>query len=153
MTRHIRSVTASMLVSGAIVCVLLAACTSSSSTTTSPAAASTSGDVCASLTALQSSVDALVHISPLQVGTQGVQDAVAKVQTDLDAVASAAGSDLGPQVDALKQSVSAVATTLSSGQSLSTMAGQLATQLPAVGTAWTNLTTAASSLNCNLSST
>ena len=135
----------------AIACVLLAACSSSSSTTTSPAA-SPSADVCASLQALQSSVDALVHISPVQVGVQGIQDAVAKVQTDLDAVASSAGSSLGPQVDALKQSVAAVGTTLSSGQSLSAMVGQLATQLPAVGTAWTNFTTAASSLNCDLSS-
>ena len=143
----------SMFAMVAVACVVLAACSSSSSSSTSPAAASTSGDVCASLQALQTSVDALVHISPVQVGVQGIQSAVAKVQTDLDAVASSAGSDLGPQVDALKQSVAAVGTTLSSGQSISAMAGQLATQLPAVGTAWTNLTTAASSLNCNLSST
>jgi capsule polysaccharide export protein KpsE/RkpR len=135
-----------------VACVVLAACSSSSTTTTSPAAASTSAEVCASLQALQTSVDALVHISPLQVSVQGIQDAVAKVQTDLDAVASSAGSDLGPQVDALKRSIQEVATTLSSGQSVSAVAGQLATQLPAVGTAWANFTSAASSLNCDLSS-
>ena len=132
-----------------------AACTSSSSTTsttTTSAASSSAADVCGDLTALQTSVNGLLNVNVVQTGTDGVKSALATVQSDLDALAASASAQLGPQVDALKQSLTAVATTLSSGQSVSAIASQLATQLAAVGTAWTNLQSAASSLNCNLGS-
>jgi len=144
------------VVAPVLVVVALAACSSSSSTTTttSPVGPTATGSdaTCASLQALQSSVDALVHINPVEAGTAGIQDALTKVQQSADAVEADASSDLGPQITSLKQSLAAVGTTLSSGASIATMATQLATQLPAVATAWTQVTTAAAAMNCNLSS-
>ena len=145
-----------LLIAGAFgalaVVLLLTACSSSSNSTTSPSASSTV-DVCASLQTLDSSVQALLSVKPLQVGTSGVKAAVSQVQTDLDAAAGAASTQFGPQIDALKQSVQAVSDTLTSanGQSIATVATQLATELPAVKTAWDNLQAAVSSLNCGLS--
>ena len=149
MRSNVRHVIAPVLVA-----VALAACTSSSSTS-SPAAPTATGSAatCASLQALQSSVDALVHINPVEAGTAGIQDALTKVQQSADAVEADASSDLGPQITSLKQSLAAVGTTLSSGASIATMATQLGTQLPAVATAWTQVTSAAAAMNCNLSST
>ena len=150
MRSNVRHVIAPVLVA-----VALAACSSSSSTTTTSSAAVTatgSAATCASLQALQSSVDALVHINPVEAGTAGIQDALTKVQQSADAVEADASSDLGPQITSLKQSLSAVGTTLASGASIATMATQLATQLPAVSSAWTQVTTAATAMNCNLSS-
>jgi hypothetical protein len=148
MRSNVRHVIAPVLVA-----VALAACSSSTSTS-SPASATATGSAatCASLQALQSSVDALVHINPVEAGTAGIQDALTKVQQSADAVEADASSDLGPQITSLKQSLAAVGTTLSSGASIATMATQLATQLPAVATAWTQVTSAASSMGCNLSS-
>jgi hypothetical protein len=148
MRSNVRHIMAAVLVA-----VALAACTSSSSTS-SPAAPTATGSAatCASLQALQSSVDALVHINPVEAGTAGIQDALTKVQQSADAVEADTSSDLGPQITSLKQSLAAVGTTLSSGASIATMATQLATQLPAVATAWTQVTTAAAAMNCNLSS-
>lgn len=132
--------------------LLLTACNSSSNPTTSPSASPTV-DTCASLQTLDNSVQALLSVKPLQVGTSGVEAAVSQVQTDLDAAAGTASTQFGPQIDALKQSVQAVSDTLTSanGQSIATVATQLATELPAVKTAWDNLQTAVSSLNCGLS--
>ncbi len=129
--------------------LLLTACSSNSSTSPS---ASPTVDVCASLKTLETSVDTLLAVQPLQVGAQGVKAALTQVQTDLDAAAATASTQFGPQVDALKQSVTAVSDTLknSSGQSIATVASQLATELPAVKTAWDDLKTAVSSLDCGL---
>ena len=148
MRSNVRHVIAPMLVA-----VALAAC-SSSSGTSSPVGPTATGSAatCASLQALQSSVNALVHINPVEAGTAGIQDALTKVQQSADAVEADASSDLGPQITSLKQSLAAVGTTLSSGASIATMATQLATQLPAVSSAWTQVTSAAAAMNCNLSS-
>ncbi len=131
--------------------LLLTACSSNSSTSPS---ASPTVDACASLKTLETSVDALLAVQPLQVGAQGVKTAVGEVQKDLDAAASVASTEFAPQIDALKQSVTAVSDTLqnTNGQSIATIAGQLATELPAIKTAWDNLKTAASSLDCGLQS-
>jgi len=143
------------VVAPVLVAVALAACSSSSSTTSTSSAPAASGSAatCASLQALQSSVDALIHINPVEAGVQGIQDQLTKVQAAADAVEADASSDLGPQVTTLKDSLATVGTTLSSGASVSTIASQLATQLPAVATAWDQVTTTAASMNCDLSST
>jgi ABC-type enterochelin transport system substrate-binding protein len=152
MRSNVRHVVAPMLVA-----VALAACSSSSSTSTTTSAAtpaaSGSAATCASLQALQSSVDALIHINPVDVGVQGIQDQLTKVQASADAVEADASSDLAPQITSLKDALATVGTTLSSGANVSTIATQLATQLPAVAAAWGQVVTTAQSMNCNLSST
>ncbi len=131
--------------------LFLSACSSNSSTSPS---ASPTVDVCASLKTLETSVDALLAVQPLQVGAQGVKAAVTQVQTDLSAAASAASTQFGPQIDALQQSVTAASDTLknTNGQSIATTATQLATELPAIKATWDDLKTAVSSLDCGLQS-
>jgi hypothetical protein len=133
----------------------LTACSSSSSSapTGAPSASgSASGDVCASLQTLAGSIQDLFNVQPLQVGAQGVQAAVDQVETNLQPVAAAASSQLGTQVQALEDALKALKDTITgaSGQSPAAVAGELLSDLPAVQSAWTDLQTAADSLNCDL---
>jgi hypothetical protein len=119
----------------------------SSSLTSSPAA-----DECAALQTLQDSIGSLLAVQPVQQGAQGVQDALTQVGNDIGPAASAASSELAPQIDALKQAVQAMSDTISNAGTAgaATTATQLASELPAVGTAWAGLTSAAADMNCGL---
>ncbi len=119
----------------------------SSSSTSSPAA-----DECAALQTLQDSIRSLLAVQPVQQGTQGVQDALTQVGNDIGPAASAASSELAPQIDALKQAVQAMSDTISNAGTAgaTATATQLASELPAVGTAWGALTSAAADMDCGL---
>lgn len=131
--------------------VLLAACSSSDSSTS---ASSPTPDPCAALQTLQTSITSLLAVQPVQQGTDAVKTAVDQVVADAETAASEAGTELAPQIDALKTSVTAMSDTIANAGTagVAATATALAGELPAVGTAWTDLTTAASSLNCGLGS-
>lgn len=130
------------------VVALLGACSSSGG----DSAASPTPDPCAALQTLQGSIQSLLGVQPLQQGTDAVKTAADQVGADLSAAATAVGSDLAPETDALKQAVQAMSDTISNAGTAgaAATATALVSELPAVGTAWTNLTTAAGSLNCDL---
>ena len=153
MTRSIvRSRALALTISVVAVTALLGACSSSSDSSASPTPASPTPDPCAALQTLQGSIQSLLSIQPIQQGTDAVKAAVTQVDTDLSAAATAASADIKPEVDALKQSVQAMTDTIANAGTAGALAtaGQLATELPAVGTAWSALIAAASDLNCGL---
>ncbi len=146
--------------------MVLGACSSSSDDTSSSAAtptgvvassastSSSAADECAALQTLQDSIRSLLAVQPVQEGVQGVQDALTQVGDDIGPAASAASSELAPQIDALKQAVQAMSDTISNAGTAgaATTATQLASELPAVGTAWGGLTSAAADMDCGLAS-
>jgi hypothetical protein len=128
------------------------ACSSGSSTSsgttastgTSSTAAPTKANVCAARDQLRSSIQALTSVSLLTQGTSGIQAAVTKVRSDLDNLKGAAGTDYGPEVDALKSSLQALQTTVSSSLTSGNLVSNISkigTQASAVGTAADNLFT------------
>ena len=111
----------------------------------SPATEAASGDVCANVEALRTSIDELKAIDVVTVGTAGLQAAVANVRTAGTAVKETAGSEIGPMVDALLASLDGLKTALD-GVGEASVAGESAaairTAVTEVGTSATALTDA-----------
>jgi hypothetical protein len=110
----------------------------------SPAAGAESGDVCANVAALRTSIDELKAVDVVTVGTAGLQAAVDKVRTAGTAVKETAGSEIGPSVDALMASLDGLKTAVD-GVGEASVAGESAIAIRAavaeVGTSATALTT------------
>jgi hypothetical protein len=87
----------------------LLACGSSSS---SSATTTTTVSVCGAKTDLQTSIKALADPSTLSGGKSGITDAMDTVKKNLDALGSAAKSELKPDVDAVKTSLDDLKTSL-----------------------------------------
>ena len=82
----------------------LASCSSdddpSAATTTAPA-----DDACADAEDLRSSVQGLRDVDVSAEGTNGLEDAVSAVQSDLTALGESASAELQPEVDAVRGSL------------------------------------------------
>jgi hypothetical protein len=114
---------------------------SSSRSSTTTTAVSSKQAVCVARDNLKSSVAALASPSLLTGGKAGIQSALNTVKTNLDAVASEAGTVYKPQVDAVKTAVSDLQTALSNLGS-----GSTTNNLQAAGTAIANIGTTAETL-------
>ena len=82
-------------------------------TTTAGPQTSASAALCSARDALQKSVQDLTNVDVVKNGTSSLQTALDNVKTNLEAVKSAASSDLQPQVKALQDSLSQLQTAVS----------------------------------------
>ena len=139
--RRLRSVSIA-LVGVACLGVLTACGTSSASgqgSTPTSTVSSTAG--CADVTALKSSLDALVKVRPLQDGAAALTTAIANVKTSLDAAVASASATLQPEVAQVKTAVAALQTAVTG---LTT--DNLTQKLPTITAALTQVGTAAAAL-------
>ena len=119
----------------------LAGCGSSSNTTSSKPA------YCTNVENLKTSVKALPTTDVVQNGVSALKSAVAKVQTNAQAVVDSAKSEFSGETTALKNSIQTLSTTVkqaASSPSVSTLS-QIPGQVSAVATAAKNLESATSS--------
>ena len=122
--------------------------TSSSGTSTSgPSGATASAALCSARDSLKTSIQNLGNADVVKNGTSGLQDALTNVKNNLQAVKSAAGSDLQPQVNALQTSLDQLSTAISNASSVG-VAG-VVTAVKNVATAGTDLVTSLDKLKCN----
>jgi hypothetical protein len=123
--------------------------TSSASTaasTSAPSGASGSAALCSARDSLKTSIQDLASVDVVKNGTSGLQDAVTKVKNNLQAVRSAAGADLQPQVTAAQSSLDQLSTALSNASSVG-VAG-VVTAAKNAATAGTTLLSSLDNLKC-----
>jgi hypothetical protein len=111
---------------------------SGGSSTTYPAGKE---QVCQARDQLKTSVAALTKPSLLVGGTTAIKAAIDQIQTDLTALKAAAKQDYGPQVDAVQTDLQQLQTTVGN-----LGAGDLAKNLPAVGSAISKVGTSSQAL-------
>jgi len=126
--------------------LLAVACSGSDGSGTdssTPAATSTSAavDGCAELAALETSLEALSSIEPLQDGLNALESAVADSKTKLTAAASAVSEALRPAVEDVQTTFDQLQSALQgvTSSSLAASATAIGTALADVGSAATNL--------------
>jgi hypothetical protein len=125
---------------GPIILILIALAAASCGGSDKPA-------VCGKRDDVQTSVDKLLNVNPVSDGMSAVRTSLTDVQQNLKSLASAAGDQYRPQVQALQTSTAQVATdvkNLSSGDrsaALSALPGHVST----VQTDWNAFTDAVSS--------
>jgi hypothetical protein len=78
--------------------------------TATTGSAAPSGDVCADREALRGSVDALQDVDVRAEGTDGLEAAIGDVKADLATLSASAGSELQPQVQAVRDAIEQVET-------------------------------------------
>ena len=123
--------------------------TSTSSTTSgtnAPSGPSGSPALCSARDTLKTDIQGLASVDLVKNGTSGLQDALTKIKNDLQAVKSAAGSDLQPQVNSLQTAVDQLSTALSNASSVG-VAG-VVTAAKNVATAGSALLTSLDQLKC-----
>jgi len=136
----------------AVLTVTVAGCSSSASSSSSAASSSASGSssssypagkqqVCQARDQLKTSVRALASPSLLLQGTDAIKSAVDKVNTDLQAVKTAAKTDYKTEVDALQNSLQQLQTSVGNLGN-----GSVTKNLQTVGTDIANVGTAAADL-------
>jgi hypothetical protein len=92
-------------------------------TTTSPtSSAGGNAALCSAREQLKSSVQDLTNIDVVKNGTAGIQSALEKVKTNLEAVKSAAGDALQPQVKAFQDSLQTLQTAITNGSGVTAIA-------------------------------
>ena len=125
--------------------LLAVACSSDGSGTDSstPAATSASAavDGCAELAALETSLEALSNVEPLQDGLNALESALADSKTKLTAAASAASETLRPSVEDVQTAIDQLQSALQgvTSSDLAASATAIGTALAGVGSAATNL--------------
>jgi hypothetical protein len=131
------------LIAAAAALLLLTACSSSGGSGSPSSSAAGPGQVCADAAALRSSLSSLKNIDILAVGGNGVRSALADVQAKAAALASDTSS-FQPQVDALKNAIAQLTSTLQDlpSGSIASKATTIGAQLAAVGLAGQSLATA-----------
>jgi hypothetical protein len=105
-------------------------------------------EVCGKRDALRTSVDNLLKVNPVSDGMSEVRSRLADVQKRTSELASAAGDQFAPQVDAMKQSTAKVADDLKAlgGTDKSAAVSALSTDVPAVRTSYDALLKAVGSV-------
>jgi len=126
--------------------LLAVACSSSDGSGTdssTPAATSASAavDGCAELAALETSLEALSNVEPLQDGLNALESALADSKTKLTAAASAASETLRPSVEDVQTAIDQLQSALQgvTSSDLAASATAIGTALAGVGSAATNL--------------
>jgi len=121
----------------------LTACgaSSASGSSSTPTSTMTSTAGCADVTALKSSLQALVNVKPLQDGAAALTTAIANVKTSLDAAVASASATLQPQVTQVKTAVAALQTAATG-----LTADNLTQKLPAITAALAQVGTATATL-------
>jgi hypothetical protein len=111
----------------------------------SPSAATPESEVCTAIADLQSSVESIKDVRPVQDGVEGYKAAIEVVRTDLKAVREIAGDEIGDQVDALETAIADLESTLDSvGEAgLGEKLVEVGAGVAAVGTAMVDLRTEA----------
>jgi len=120
--------------------------TSTTSGTNAPSGPSGSPALCSARDTLKTDIQGLASVDLVKNGTSGLQDALTKIKNDLQAVKSAAGSDLQPQVNSLQTAVDQLSTALSNASSVG-VAG-VVTAAKNVATAGSALLTSLDQLKC-----
>jgi hypothetical protein len=110
------------LAPAALAVALAVGCSPSASTTSATVSSTAPGSstkypagkvqVCQARDQLKSSLAALTNPSVLTGGKSGIQSAIAKVQSNLTALSTAAKQDYKPQVDAMQTSLNQLRTTV-----------------------------------------
>jgi hypothetical protein len=123
----------------ALVCTVLAA---------SGCGGSSKPAVCGKRDDLKKSVDNLLNVNPVSDGLTEVRSRLSDVQAKTAALASAAGDQFTPQVDALKASTAKVASDVKalSGSDKAGAISDLSTDVPAVRTSYDALLDAVGSV-------
>jgi hypothetical protein len=103
--------------------------------------------VCGKRDAVQSSVDQLLNVNPVSDGLDAVRSSLSDLQQKVKDLASAAGDQYQPQVQALQASTAQVATDVKdlSGSNRGAAITALPGHVSAVQTDWNALTNAVSS--------
>jgi hypothetical protein len=138
------------LLLAAMVCLAAAACGGSGNdspgaapATTAAATATTAAasQACADAAALKASVAELDRLDPPEAGKAGMQAALQKVRTNLDALKTSAGSQWGSQVTDLDGAIGAFQATIAGvdGDSLLSAVPTIVRDLERIDTAWTAL--------------
>jgi hypothetical protein len=83
------------------------------STTVSSSSGTASSQLCTARDNLKTSIQDLTNVDVLKNGTSGMQDAVNKVKDNLQAVKTNASSDLQPQIQAFRDSLTALGNAVS----------------------------------------
>lgn len=98
---------------------------------------------CAAASALESSLQSLSNVKPLQNGLTALNTAIANVKSSLDAAAASASAALQPAVASVKTAFSQLETAASglTADTLKQKAPEINTALQQVGTAATSLST------------
>ncbi len=122
-----------------LIALVVGACGAAATPTPEPSPTPT--PVCAALADLQASFAALEDVDPLDDGLQGYADAVDAIRTDVADLRSAAGDQLGGQLDALTSAIDDLQGTLDSlgDGSLGGALREIGDGLSALGTAITEL--------------
>jgi hypothetical protein len=94
-----------------------ASTTTVASTSSGPTTSSTGGNaaLCSAREQLKTSIQDLTNIDILKNGTSGIQAALTKVKTNLEAVKSAASAQMQPQVKAFEDSLQSLQTAVTNG--------------------------------------
>lgn len=109
---------------------------------------SSSSDVCGKRDDLQKAVDSLIEVNPVSDGTTEVRARLTAVQDATSELASAAGDEFAPEVNALQDATAKVATDVKglAGSDKAGALGALATDVPAVRTSFDALMDAVGSV-------
>ncbi|WP_433505438.1 hypothetical protein ACQP04_02365 [Pseudonocardia halophobica] len=94
-------------------------------TTSAPASAAYSPELCTAATEFQTAANAILQLDATKVGTEGVKAALQNLAAAGKKLANAAGSQFGPQVDALEQALGSLQTTIASIQDQATLSAKL----------------------------
>ncbi len=125
------------------------ASTTTAATTTTTALApvgSASDQLCAARETLRTSITDLSKVDVVKNGTSAITAQLDTIKTNLDAVRSAAGSDVQPQVDAFQTALDGLQTAVGSGGTPAVAA--VVTSLRDVGTTGSTLLTSLGNLSC-----
>ncbi|MCE3555453.1 hypothetical protein LWC33_28905 [Pseudonocardia sp. RS11V-5] len=93
--------------------------------TSAPASATYSPQLCTAAAQFQTAANALLQVDATKVGTEGVKAALQDLATAGQNLATAAAAQFGPQVDALKQALASLQTTVAGIQDQATLSAKL----------------------------
>ena len=146
-----RSRTAAFALVPFLALAALAGCSSDSSSDSS------SASTCSDLQDLATEVRGLTDVNLISEGTSGITSQIDAIEAAWTQVESSSDEQFSGQLDALKSALDDLGDTLSgasgSGQPLSEIIGQVETDVTAISTAFTDLTTSAEQelSDCDLS--